>query len=302
MPLPVDRLEEALSASSPARIARVAVALSEGYRSGKPPRIRTADEALAYAAVRMPATFAASLAAFGQVRHALPGWRPRSLLDVGAGPGTASWAALEVWPSIERITLVEREGAMIDLGKALGLPHATWVQADLAASWQAEPHDLVVASYVLNEVAVSLWHLANVLVLIEPGTPAGFERIRLARSQLIAGGAAVAAPCPHGDACPMTGSNWCHFAARVQRTSLHRQAKGAQLGHEDEKFSFVAVTRGMDAAPMGRVLRHPQVRKGHVILEVCTPEGLRRLTVTKSEGDRFRTARALHWGSPFQPD
>ena len=38
------------------------------------------------------------------------------------------------------------------------------------------------------------------------------------------------------------GANWCHFAVRLARTSLHRDVKGARLGYEDEKYSFLVVS------------------------------------------------------------
>ena len=47
----------------------------------------------AYAAVRMPATFAAAARAIAAGAERLPGFEPASLLDLGAGPGATSWAA-----------------------------------------------------------------------------------------------------------------------------------------------------------------------------------------------------------------
>jgi ribosomal protein RSM22 (predicted rRNA methylase) len=105
---------------------------------------------------------------------------------------------------------------------------------------------------VLNELAPAaresvlqrLWDAtADTLVIVEPGTPAGWERILAARRQLIEAGAHVLAPCPHAFACPLQAPDWCHFAERVARSRLHRLAKGADVPWEDEKFSYVAVSR-----------------------------------------------------------
>ena len=78
-----------------------------------------------------------------------------------------------------------------------------------------------------------------------------------------------------------------------------RTAKAAQLGHEDEKFAYVAVTRHPGEPAEARVLRHPQIRPGHVMLELCTTDGRRLETVSRREGERYRQARKLDWGSPF---
>lgn len=95
------------------------------------------------------------------------------------------------------------------------------------------------------------------MVLIEPGTPEGYLRIREARGQLIDAGMTVAAPCPHDGTCPIeVGQDWCHFSARVSRSSLHRQVKGGSLPYEDEKFSYVAATRFPVEA--GRLPDHAQ--------------------------------------------
>ena len=41
-----------------------------------------------------------------------PDFAPASLLDVGAGPGTASWAAAEAFPSLQAFTLLDANAAL----------------------------------------------------------------------------------------------------------------------------------------------------------------------------------------------
>ena len=74
------------------------------------------------------------------------------------------------------------------------MPAAHIVAGDLGADKTGA--DLVVAAYVLAEqperiagaIACDLWNVTGqVLVLVEPGTPQGFARIRAARAALIAG-------------------------------------------------------------------------------------------------------------------
>ena len=45
--------------------------------------------------------------------------------------------------------------------------------------------------------------------------------------------------------------DWCHFTQRLPRSRAHKQIKGAELPFEDEKFSYVALTR----APAARASR-----------------------------------------------
>jgi ribosomal protein RSM22 (predicted rRNA methylase) len=326
MDLPLD-LRDALDAElgriSPQRLARATAALVARYRTGRPapgvPLLDAADDIAAYAAYRLPATFAAIAAALAHLRERWAGEAPRSLLDVGAGPGTAMWAARAVWPALERVHLLERDERMIALGERLAarahapaLRQARWQCADLLAPWDADGHDLVIAAYVLNElpeerraaVIDALWSKAvGILVLLEPGTPADFARIRQARRQLLAAGATILAPCPHDRACPMPEDDWCHFAQRINRTRLHRHVKGGTLSYEDEKFSYVAASRQGGSPIAGRVLRHPQILPGRVVLQLCAPAGLRTSVVTRGK-DRvaFRQARDLHWGSALPTD
>lgn len=313
-------IEQELASYSTSQLARVAAALSESYRAGSAsPRrrhLRSPDDVVAYAAYRLPATFAAVYSVLTEVKARLPQLQVRTCLDIGAGPGTAAWAAAIIWPEIAQITLLEREENMITMGKRLfaqssvpALRQANWVRTDVTGSWTCGVQDLVLASYVINELSeqeteklvARLWESTNgVLVIVEPGTPAGFVRIRQVREQLLSLGGTVVAPCPHDQLCPLAEDDWCHFSQRVNRTRLHRQVKTGQLAYEDEKFSYVCVSRQSGSKIAGRVLRHPQVRKGHIQLNLCTPEGISQMVITRKDKTRYRQAKDLKWGSAMQ--
>jgi ribosomal protein RSM22 (predicted rRNA methylase) len=166
---------------------------------------------------------------------------------------------------------------------------------------------LVTASYVLAEVAAPaqaglverLWSACEgVLILVEPGTPAGFARLRLARVQLIAAGAVILAPCPHDAACPMQTPDWCHFVQRLPRSRDHRLAKAASLAFEDEKFAYLAAGQPglLQAARPARVLAAPRLGKAGVALKLCGPDGVEMRTVARRDKPAFAAARRLGWG------
>ncbi|HEX2761843.1 MAG TPA: small ribosomal subunit Rsm22 family protein, partial [Rhizomicrobium sp.] len=260
-------LERALDGVPRKGLAAAAQKMSAGYRQGETSRgIVTGEDALAYAVARMPATYAACAAMFARLGEVTPEFAPASLLDVGAGTGAASWAARAAWPEIADITMLDHNPALRIFARKLadggGLSGVEIAQGDLAAAEGGA--DLVVASYVLAElpeekagaVAATLWQRAGkALALIEPGTPQGFARIRAARAALIAAGAHVAAPCTHDRECPMVGDDWCHFSQRLPRSRDHMLLKDAGVPFEDERYSYVVVTR--DAVASGARILAP---------------------------------------------
>jgi ribosomal protein RSM22 (predicted rRNA methylase) len=116
-------LEETLHATTPRSLAHLAEDLSQRYRTGhaqgKQAFLRSQEDIIAYAAHRLPATFAATHAVLTEVQKRQPDLQPHSMLDAGAGPGTAMWAATTLWPELERVVLLERDQHMIAYGKRL---------------------------------------------------------------------------------------------------------------------------------------------------------------------------------------
>ncbi len=283
---------------------------SAGYRQGATSAaIVTPADAIAYAVARMPATHAACAAVFASLAQAMPGFAPASLLDVGAGTGAASWAAIGQWPDMTAITMLDHNPALRALARKLAdegpLAGAEILSGELGV--EKPKADLVVASYVLAElpkekaaaIAADLWQSADeALVLIEPGTPDGFARIRTARAALIAAGAHVAAPCTHDKACPLTGDDWCHFSKRLPRSRDHMLLKEASVPFEDERFAYVVMTREKVAAG-ARILAPPLESKPGLTFKLCDETGLRAQFVASRDKDEYRRVRKRGWGDLF---
>ncbi|QRV83443.1 37S ribosomal protein S22, mitochondrial [Ceratobasidium sp. AG-Ba] len=110
---------------------------------------------------------------------------------------------------------------------------------------------------------------AEWMVVIDHGTPAGFDSVARARELLLdlgrtevemhpslppgeqstrRPGSYVVAPCPHSHACPLHSSphtrDVCHFTQRIQTPPFLRHTKHSHEGHEDVAYSYVVIRRG----------------------------------------------------------
>ncbi|KAJ4311611.1 37S ribosomal protein S22 [Fusarium piperis] len=143
----------------------------------------------------------------------------------------------------------------------------------------------------------------------------------------------VIAPCTNQGVCPMyraTGKStgrkdFCHFNQRFVRPTFYTRMLGNSQDNQGEvEFSYVALRRGVakespwtgkqateeafkgyenseakpDMQTLPRTILPPLKRKGHVTLDLCTPEGkLERWTVPKSFGKvAYHDARKARWG------
>jgi ribosomal protein RSM22 (predicted rRNA methylase) len=335
----------ALEGTALGDLTRAADLLSRRYRAEtRDGRLHLDDDlaALAYLTTRLPATYAAIRAAITMVSEHLPDFAPLRHLDLGAGPGTALWAALDCWPKIEAAILIEGSPAIRHQGELLveralpasagGHTEIAWCDGDLGA-FDSETTlagsataDLVTLCYVLDELAPAArdrvidwaWsRCEGVLLIVEPGTPAGWHRILATRDQLLAAGGRIIAPCPHEQRCPLlpptashqdshqVGSevgSWCHFSRRVARSRLHRLAKQADVPWEDEKFAYLAIARqdmlgSSDIEPFARIIASPRGGSGRLQLQLCDSDGTQReRLISRRDGDLYKLARRLDWG------
>jgi ribosomal protein RSM22 (predicted rRNA methylase) len=288
-----------------ARAAAISMTYREGGTSGA---IASETDALAYALARMPATYAAVVASLNTLLEIRPDFAPQSLLDLGAGPGTASWGAAEAFPTLKTFAQIDANPTLRKLAlefangsTRLGAANYMLGQARAMLA-NADAADLAIASYLIGELGEreradlvdAAWtKTRDTLVIVEPGTPAGYARIIAGRARLIASGAHVAAPCPHDRACPLQTPDWCHFAQRLPRSRAHMQMKGAEVPFEDEKFSYVILTREPLRQRPSRVLAPPVVGKAEIAVKLCTPDGVTIAKVPRR--DKAATARARRW-------
>ncbi|MEQ1754157.1 MAG: small ribosomal subunit Rsm22 family protein [Micropepsaceae bacterium] len=310
----IGAIAETIQPFSLGDLRKHAQSLSTGYRTRDDIRHTLSPiESAAYLCVRFPSTYAVAAAVWQEILGRIDGSEIRTILDAGAGPGTASLAAFEQIPEA-RLHLLERDSGWRPIAEACARAVGAHLRFSAGSIEHAGPdiHDAVVASYALNELprmvlektVVDLWRCtAKVLVIIEPGTPLGFDIIRRIRAILIEAGAYTIAPCPHDLTCPMTGTDWCHRPVRVLRSEIHRRVKDADLAYEDEKFSYVAVSRNvLPAMSAARIVRKPMLAKGHLHLDVCQNGGIRRLTYSKKNRAAYKSARDSAWGDLWEPD
>lgn len=310
MTLP-DRLQSAVAAWLGGRSGRLrpgSAVLSATYRGGGS---SAGIDLGSYLVARLPATYAAVNRVLSELALRRPGFAPKSLIDAGSGPGTASWAAAGLWPDIETVTFLDNSPAFLALAADLArdgpppLAAAITLRESLEALPQGLSAELVVAAYALAElpqeraaaVAERLWRASSrVLVLVEPGTPQGFGRLRLARQRLLAAGAIPVAPCTHALDCPVTGDDWCHFSVRLARSRAHMHAKAARVPFEDERFAYLVLAR--DGAPPegARIVAPPLHAKPGITLRLCTQGRLETRHVARRERAAYKKAKKLEWG------
>lgn len=286
----VEAIEKELSRFTPSALRRAREDLSHRYRTGLSPRMTTDEERVSYLATRMPATLMVMQKVFAELSV-----EDKTVLDIGAGPGTAYWAL----DNPRSITHLEHDAGMVTIGKRL-INGGKWITGSFL-DLPFTPHDIALFSYSFNEAVNTLvldkaWAACETIVIIEPGTPRGYSNILLAREHLKKLGAYMVAPCPHYDPCPMKDPDWCHFSARVSRHKWHKELKDGTLGYEDEKYSYLIVSKTPRVPLPSRVVFPPEKHSGHLSLALCTSHGLVQQTFSKKHGAVYKAARKLEWG------
>ena len=311
MQLPADlreKIEALLSSENRQTLSDAAENVSRKYRRLEKGSLQISSdtEAHAYLATRFPATWCAVTEVLNRFREIYPFFYPGTSLDLGAGPGTASIAAQYHWPKLT-LSMLEPNANLRAIGQQL--VRGDWQTRDVKTYTPDKNYDLVIASYVFNEVEGDLslilqnfWGKASVFVMIEPGTKQGYETILTARDYFLSIGANIVAPCPQHFECPLKNSErWCHFSVRVDRSRLHREVKrDATLSYEDEKFSYLIVSKHKTPKPLYRALGNPHGQKV-IALETCQANGAFEIVSVSKRSNDYKLIKKSEWGDgPFE--
>ena len=248
--------------------------------------IDTDLKAKVYAVIRMPATYKVSIEVFKRIFN-LYNPNIESVLDVGSGLGSMI-DALKEYKEIDITDALEINTHMINISEEIN-SNINYMNKDIRSE-NITPHDLVMSSYVLNEIGTrhrkevmrKMFEAANkLLVVVEPGTPEGFQVIKEFRDYALSHGGYIIAPCTHQGRCPMA-NDWCHFLTRVERSRLHKLLKEGDAPYEDEKYSYIAISKEPIKNEGNRILRHPHIYKGMVEVEACYKDGIKREQIRKN--------------------
>ena len=268
-------------------------------------------EALAYSIMRMPATYGAISTVLKNTLNIIKKNKFKTLLDIGSGTGATIWAVSNLL-DLDKIICLEREEAMRKIGQSLlkyneKQTDIEWINKDITKD-ELSAADIIIMSYVINELSEEnrkfliqklLKSVAKLILIIEPGTPEGFKNVKQIQEIALNKGKYVIAPCTSQEICKLPDNDWCHSVVRMERTKIHKLLKNAELSYEDEKFSYIVISNEKYNLPEARILRHPIIEKGKIILKLCKKGNIEEKIVTKKDKDEFKKAKKKNCGDEF---
>lgn len=258
------------------------------------------NDSVLYAVSRMPATYSVIYTLMCELinQGAITGIE--SVIDVGSGTGSVYFALKEIQENL-RFELYERNLDMINVFNKLCDNKIKVNTLDILTSDISLTADIVTASYVLSEmtekdrnlVFTKLLNISSKYVLIiDTGTPSTYENMLKLKNFAKQKGYNVIAPCLLSD-CPLK-NDYCQFYARVERSSLLRQAKSATLSYEDEKYFYMLFSKeDVNFLDKKRVIRRPRIKENEVELITCSSNGVITEKITKKNKEDFKRAKKI---------
>lgn len=275
-------------------------------------------DTIAYLALRAPATYAQIYGALSQITELIPAFNPKSVLDIGSGPGTGIWAAKTVWTTINLATCIDKNEQLLITGeeitqKANIIKDVTWTKWDSIRdeALNVPMSDVVIVANVLNEMPINearnlLGQAFNrcrgILIIVEPGTPFGIDIIQAAAKSFANKNLLLA---PYIDNSFVTNKeNWLHFSQRFIRPEFQRRIRQrlridplAASDWEEAKYAYTAISKiPADINIWGRVIGLTQKQKGFIEIPILTKDGISNLKVMKRHKTNYNFAKDLKWG------
>jgi ribosomal protein RSM22 (predicted rRNA methylase) len=327
LPTNIDKaITDILAKNDPILWLRSANSLSSKYRAERiTPNfnyIKDFHDALGYLALRASSTYSQIYGALQSVRELNPNWKPESILDLGSGPGTAIWAAEELFPSLNNAIAVERDKNFINSGQeiaqSLNNIKVEWQQTDLSKSLPKlyESFDLIIIANVLNEmdkdglektVNFVKNHCNGIIIIIEPGTPYGYEVITAAENKLHNPQLTLIAPYIKNTFIDSSDVNFIQrikrpdFQKRVRQTQRKKELDKTKLlppsDWEESKYYYIAYSKfKSELFPTKRLLDKPKQYKPFMEIKVLTKDGIKTEQILKRDKLNYRLAKKAKWG------
>ena len=261
----------------------------------------TKQDSSVYAISRMPATFAVLYRLISGLITQQKIENVSSIIDIGSGTGAGFFACRELFSA--KISLFERDSNMIEVFNQFETG-ATPKKFDLIRDSLDEKADLVMSSYVFSELSEEgrvtglkkMLDASNRYVLIvDTGTPRTYENFMKLKNMAYDLGFQVTAPC-ETQKCGLK-NDYCQFYARVERSSLMKLAKDAELSYEDEKYFYLLIdkqTGDLGVSGEQRIIYRPKITGNFVELKLCTKDGVLIKNVTKKDKELYKKARKIN--------
>lgn len=242
-----------------------------------------------------------------ELRLRLPGWPGQKrlrVLDIGAGPGSATLGITLALPDfgLDALWLDNNpnwsESLLIEPLIKSGQLTVRRQPGDFqSVQPPAGLFDIVVMANTLVELKGSVSGLAarfgqwisqtlapdGVAVIVEPALKAPTRNLHELRSHLLRSSPGlswrIAGPCPHEKACPMleTDRDWCHETRDWLQPAYHHQIDQlAGLRKDALRYSWLALTHIAAAVlpePAGRVVSEIRREKGRTRFVTCGTDG-----------------------------
>jgi ribosomal protein RSM22 (predicted rRNA methylase) len=251
----------------------------------------------AYLLFYWPVSYAQAREALGELSN-----RPRTVLDLGSGPGPMAFAALDAGAA--EVTAADRSKPALTLARSLAaeageaLATREWDPTRKAAPPEGH-YDVITMGHVLNELygtgdeavkpraALLEQVLAQVkkggsLVVLEPALRETSRLLLKVRDVMVEKGYAIRAPCMYRGACQalVKETDWCHAERSwAMPRVVEELARAAGLHKEALKMSYLVLApKGepwAEARPerLFRIVSESLEGKGRQRYIGCGPEG-----------------------------